>query len=79
MQCDNCAAGHSAEVVEGNDNLKSRSNHDLVSSDQAANYIGENDDDDDINDDVRVGALCVKSFACVFGWREEYFIPDLTS
>ena len=38
-----------------------------------------NDDDDDINDDVRVGVLCVKSFDCIFGWREEYFIPDLTS
>jgi len=54
-----------------------RSEHDLVSS--AANYIGENDDDDDINDDVRVGVLCVKSFACIFGWREEDLIPDLTS
>lgn len=38
-----------------------------------------NDDDDDINDDVRVGVLCVKSFACIFGWREEDLIPDLTS
>ena len=38
----------------------------------------DDDDDDDINDDVRVGVLCVKSFACIFGWRE-YFIPDLTS
>lgn len=28
LQCDNCAAGHSAEVVESNDNLKSRSNED---------------------------------------------------
>lgn len=65
--------------MEGNDNLKSRFNHALVSSDQAANYIAENDDDDDINDDVRVGVLCVKSFACIFGRREEYFVPDLTS
>lgn len=78
LQCEDCAAGHSAKVVEINDNLKSRSNEDKK--------IGTRIKQPIIilekmmrNDDERVGVLCVKSSACVFGWREEYLIHDLTS
>ena len=78
LQCEDCAAGHSAKVVEINDNLKSRSNEDKKIGTQIKQPI--------IilekmmrNDDERVGVLCVKSSACVFGWREEYLIHDLTS